>query len=115
MALVNKATRVIPNQGGIIMTVSTALANGDFTQPMDLGPCLVTRSMQVGGTFGAGGSVQVEQSNDGAAWVILGAAVVAAGLAQLTSQARFFRFNCTAGDGTTALIPIFYSVAQRGS
>lgn len=115
MALVNKGVRIIPNQGGIVMTVSVPLANGDFTQWMDIGACLVTRSMQVGGTFGAGGSVQVEQSNDGATPVILGSAVVAAGLAQLSSQARFFRFNCTAGDGTTALTPIFYSVAQRGS
>lgn len=115
MALTNKAIRPTLNFGGLVMTVAVPLANGDTTQPFDLGPCLATRSLQVSGIFGAGGSVQVEKSNDGAAWTLCGVAVVAAGYQEITAQARFFRFNCTAGDGTTALTPIFYSVYQRGS
>lgn len=63
---------------------------------------------QVTGTFGAGGSVQMEGSNDGVNWVILPGAValVAAGFfAPATAGVRpkFVRPNVTAGDGTTAL------------
>jgi hypothetical protein len=62
---------------------------------------------QVTGTFGAGGSVQIEGSNDGSTWVKLSpAALTAAGLfAALgaTERPKFVRPNVTAGDGTTAL------------
>ena len=67
-----------------------------------------TASFQVGGTFGAGGSVQMEGSNDGTNWVILPgtAALTAAGFfAPITASFRpkYVRCNVTAGDGTTAL------------
>lgn len=62
---------------------------------------------QVTGTFGAGGSVQIEGSNDGTNWVKLSpAALTAAGLVAalgVNEHPKFLRCNVTAGDGTTAL------------
>lgn len=63
---------------------------------------------QLSGTFGVGGSCQMEGSNDGVNWVILPgtAALTAAGVfAPMTVNVRpkFIRPNVTAGDGTTSL------------
>lgn len=67
----------------------------------------LTASFQVAGTFGAGGSVQMEGSNDNAAWVKLSpAALVAAGFfapLAVNERPKYIRPNVTAGDGTTAL------------
>ena len=68
----------------------------------------LTASFQVAGTFGAGGSVQMEGSNDGVNWSILPgtAALTAAGFfAPMTVNVRpkYIRCNVTAGDGTTSL------------
>ena len=65
---------------------------------------------QVTGTFGTGGSVRLEGSNDGVGWSALTpAALVAAGLfAALgaTERPKFIRPNVTAGDATTSLTVI---------
>lgn len=72
-------------------------AGGDF----------VSAFFQVTGTFGVGGSVQIEGSNDGATWVKLSpTALVAAGFFAalgVNERPRFMRPNVTAGDGTTSL------------
>lgn len=76
---------------------------------------------QVTGTFGAGGSVQIEGSNDGVNWIILPGvvALVAAGFfAPPTAGVRpkFVRCNVTAGDGTTALTVIgFFKKLRMGN
>ena len=70
------------------------------------------------GTFGAGGSVQMEGSNDGTNWFILSAAArTSTGpFAPLgaTEHPKFIRPNVTAGDGTTALTVVgFFAEARR--
>lgn len=91
--------------------VWAAQANGDDGTP--LGPDWSNypdRSVQVTGTFGAGGSVSWEGSNDGSNWAVLttpaGGAVTftAAGLKQVLEGTLYSRPHVTAGDGTTALV-----------
>lgn len=63
--------------------------------------------MQASGTFGSGGSVQLEGSNDGVNWVKLSpAALTSAGMTTTLGaeeRPRYIRPNVTAGDGTTSL------------
>lgn len=86
-----------------------AIANGETGAPV-----LMTehrdRSVQVLGTFGLAGSVQIEGSNDGGTtWAILtdpqGNALTftAAKIEAITEFVHMIRPKCTAGDGTTAL------------
>lgn len=117
MAVVNKFTRVDVNTGGRVWSNlgGTALANGDQTQPYECQWARTDKSWQVTGTFGAAGSIQLEASDDGVTWVIVGAALTAAGLVNTQISSRFLRFNVTAGDGTTALFATLTTFAQRGS
>jgi hypothetical protein len=76
------------------------------------------RSVQVTGTFGAGGSITFQGSNDGTNWAALntaqGAAVAltaATQLKQLVEIPRYIRPYVTAGDGTTSVTAIM--VARR--
>lgn len=70
------------------------------------------------GTFGAGGSVQIEGSNDGTNWVKLTpAALTAAGLFAalgVTEHPKFLRCNVTAGDGSTAITVIGFLANRVG-
>jgi hypothetical protein len=85
------------------------LANGDVGAPVSFAG-FADRSFQVTGTFGAGGSVACEGSNNGAAnyfaltdpsqTVI---AITAAGGKTVTEATIQTRPHVTAGDGTTAL------------
>lgn len=108
MAIVFKHVKQV-HQNGMGQTHWTniggvGLANGDQTSGVDLGACLPEKTFQVTGTFGVGGSCQLEASNDGSSWFIVGTAFTAAAVPQtVVSAARFYRFNVTAGDGTTAL------------
>ncbi|TGT35690.1 hypothetical protein [Mesorhizobium sp. M8A.F.Ca.ET.165.01.1.1] len=68
------------------------------------------RTVQIGGTFGAGGSVSIQGSNDdGANWATLtdplGNALTftAAGLKPVTQLPHKIRPSVTAGDGTTSI------------
>lgn len=68
------------------------------------------RSVQVGGTFGAAGSVNIEGSNDGGLNYILltdplGNALTftSAGMKAITELPQRIRPRVTAGDGTTAI------------
>lgn len=87
------------------------LANGDDGTP--LGPDwshYPDRSVQVTGTFGSGGTIVWEGSNDGTNWVTLntpaGVAIslTGAGLKQVLEGTLYARPRVTAGDGTTALV-----------
>lgn len=65
--------------------------------------------MQVAGTFGVGGSVNIEGSNNGVAWAVLAdpqgnpLTFTAARIEQVLESPRFIRPIVTAGDGTTNL------------
>lgn len=86
-----------------------SLANGDTGAPYGDTPGQADRSVQVHGTFGVGGSVTLEGSNDNVNWFTLhdlqnnNVTFTAAGLKQIQEVALYVRPNCTAGDGTTSL------------
>lgn len=89
------------------------LANGDDGAPVEMGDW-ADRTVQITGTFGAGGSVSMEGSNDKLTetptWAILtdpqGNAVTktAAAIEVFEESTLLIRPHVTAGDGTTALI-----------
>ena len=68
------------------------------------------RSVQVSGTFGAGGTVVIEGSNNGTNWITLtdqlGTALsfTGADIAPIMEVTRYIRPRVTAGDGTTAIV-----------
>lgn len=86
----------------------TPLANGDSGSPVQFTGSTI-RSIQFDGTFGAGGSISLEGSNDGTTYFVLtdpqGNAITktAAALEAVQEATRFVRPRVTAGDGTTSL------------
>lgn len=85
-----------------------AMANGDDGRPLELAN-FADRSVQVTGTFGAGGSVRIEGSIDGVNYAPLtdpqGNAldIMAAKIEAISEVVRYIRPRVTAGDGTTSL------------
>jgi hypothetical protein len=106
------ATRAANSLTSAEMTVKryswTGLLNGDDGTPLEF-PQYADRSVQVTGTFGAGGTIVLEGTNDGTNYVTLkdplGAAVsfTAAGLKLIGELPWKIRPRVTAGDGTTVL------------
>jgi hypothetical protein len=89
---------------------STPLAHSDTGTPISL-PQKSDMSFQATGTFGAGGSVAIEVSNDGTNFFVAkdpnGTAIAltaAAPIARLTGPWLWVRPNATGGDGTTAVV-----------
>ena len=87
----------------------SGLLNGDTGNAFEFTDW-ADRCFQVSGTFGVGGNLLIEGSNDGTNWNTLsdgtGAAlgtVTAAALKQITEAPRFARPRVSAGDGTTNL------------
>lgn len=85
------------------------MANGDVGEAVKFGTWK-DRTVQVTGTFGAGGTVSLKGSNDGGTtWAILTDANNAAltftstGLKAVTELPYQIRPEVTAGDGTTSL------------
>jgi hypothetical protein len=82
----------------------TAIGNGDDGSPLEAHDH-ADRSVQVIGTFGSGGTLVLEGSNDGTNWVTLtdpqgnDVSFTAAGIEQVQEITRYMRPNCTAGDG----------------
>lgn len=89
------------------------LLNGDTGEPVDANE-FGDRCVQVGGTFGVGGSVNLEGSNNASAYLVLtdpqGNAITktAAAIEQVLEGAQWNRPNVTAGDGTTSLTVILF-------
>jgi len=86
-----------------------ALANGDTGSPYE-GAELADRSVQILGTFGAGGTILMEGSNDGGTTYNTltdpqGVAIskTAGSLVAVTEMAGLVRPRVSAGDGTTSL------------
>lgn len=92
------------------------LLNGDSGDAQQVGQ-MSDKSVQVVGTFGTGGSINIEGSNDGTNWEILvdpqGNALTftSAALEQILENPRYIRPNVTAGDGTTDLDVYLYARA----
>lgn len=85
-----------------------AMANGDVGSPVDQSQ-YTDKGMQVFGTFGAGGAITMQGSNDGTNWATLadpqGNALVitTAGVKFIAEATRYIRPFITGGDGTTSL------------
>lgn len=96
--------------GRTLLNVSASMANGDNTASIPM-MGFDAVSVQITGTFGAGGSVAVEGSHDGTNFFALPGisggtlAIIASSIVIIPyPTARFIRAHVTAGDGTTALI-----------
>ncbi len=119
MAVINLSS---VNAGNVQYVTWAALANGDTGQPLESAK-LSDKTAQVFGTFGAGGSITLQGSNDPRALSAPGSAVwvdltdttetaltfTGANGAQILQNYRFIRPSVTAGDGTTALTVILCS------
>lgn len=86
----------------------TGLLNGDTGSVIEM-PGSSDRSVQFNGTFGSGGTVQIEGSNDGTNYVVLtdpqgnNISKTSASIEMITELTRYIRPRVTAGDGTTDL------------
>jgi hypothetical protein len=96
----------------------SGLLNGDDGSPVNLSD-FPDRTVQFIGTFGVGGSVNFEGSNNGTNWIVLtdpqGNSITktAASLEFTTETPLFVRPNVTAGDGTTNLTVIMFARTPR--
>jgi hypothetical protein len=86
----------------------TPLLNGDSGAPYPM-PGFADRSVQIGGTFGVGGTVVIEGTIDGTNYVTLadpqGVALskTAAALLEIMQITKLIRPRVSAGDGTTSI------------
>lgn len=96
----------------------SGLLNGDTGEQVSLTD-FPDRTVQIIGTFGAGGAVNFEGSNDGTNWAILtdpqGNAITktSASIESVTETPRYVRPSVTAGDGTTDLSVILFARTPR--
>lgn len=91
-----------------VYIIGWSLANGDTGTPLPLAQ-YADRSVQVVGTFGAGGTVAIKGSNDGVNFITLTdpqgnpLSFTSSGLEAITEMVAFVRPEVLAGDGTTNL------------
>jgi hypothetical protein len=93
-----------------VLAVWSGLLNGDVGDAQGLSKWAI-KAVQVIGTFGAGGSVALEGSNDGGTtWAALRdstgttiALTAATAIRDVLENPRMIRPHVTAGDGTTSL------------
>jgi len=84
------------------------LQNGDDGEAVQFG-AFTDRSIQFGGTFGAGGTIVLEGSNDGVNYLPLTdpqgnpISKTTAAIEAISEATRYVRPRVTAGDGTTNL------------
>lgn len=127
MAVINPT--VLQPTKGVLIIKWAALANGDTGLPFAL-PQHNDKSVQIYGTFGTGGSVRLEGSDEAPktvenptpvtpTWATLNnpadapLTFTAAGLEAVLENSSQIRPNVTAGDGTTALTVIVTAKAAR--
>lgn len=111
MAVISKNIATLQTFGDKCWVVSWAdltNATSDSGDPFEM-PGAADRSLQVTGTFGAGGTVTFEGSNDGSNWATLtdpqgnALTVQTAKIEAVVELTRYVRPRITAGDGTTSL------------
>lgn len=110
MATRTHTIATIPHYGDKAHVLTwSGLLNGDDGSPVEM-PGSADRSIQFQGTFGVGGTIVFEGSNDGTNYHTLadpqGNAIskTAAGLEAVLELTRYVRPRVTAGDGTTSLV-----------
>ena len=93
------------------------MANGDVGDPIVL-TRYNDRTIQVGGTFGVGGTMTLEGSNDGAQWDamrdVFNVDITATSnkLITLTEVPLYIRPHITAGNGSTAITVTVVAVGR---
>jgi hypothetical protein len=93
------------------------MANGDDGNAVEMVE-YADRSIQVIGTFGAGGSIALQGSNDGSNWTTLNDPqglpldISSSKIESIQELARFMRPLVTGGDGSTSLT--VYLIIRRG-
>lgn len=98
--------------------VWTGLLNGDDGTPVEFFD-LPEKTVAVTGTFGAGGTIVIEGSNDGTNYFTLtdlqstAISKTAAALEAIAECPRYIRPRVTAGDGTTSLVCRLLCVGWR--
>lgn len=111
MAVITGAPDTLPplvGNKGVTVVAWTPMANSDTGSPVSNGS-YADRSVQVSGTFGAGGNARIEGSLDGVTWATLtdpqGNAldITTAKIEAISENTLWIRPNITAGDGTTSL------------
>lgn len=111
MAVVDYEIETLKTHKEKTVIYTWVLANGDTGNPIEM-PSFADRSIQVVGTFGAGGNLRIQGSNDGTNYATLtdpqgnDLNITAAKIEQVTEVVRWIRPNVTAGDGTTNLTVI---------
>lgn len=118
MATIN-LTRDLPNGFGASIKWAS-MANGDVGNAWDTQD-FQDMSVQVHGTFGAGGTLTWQGSNDVSPsnWYTLtdpqgnALTVTSAKIEQVQELTRWMRPNVTAGDGTTALTVTVWAGRRR--
>jgi hypothetical protein len=116
MATTNATTDAATQQNDGQVVTWAAIPNGNqgngWAGPWD------TAWFTATGTFGAGGSVRLEGSNDGSNWGALSPAALTSqgAFASLGAAERpkFIRPNVTAGDGSTAITVIAFLKNRTG-
>ncbi len=109
MATRNGAVVMKGQTNSVRLVTWTGLLNGDDGSPFEFVDW-ADRAIQVSGTFGVGGTVLFEGSNDGTTWATLadlsGTAISlsAAGIKQVGDSPLFVRPRVSAGDGSTSLV-----------
>lgn len=94
---------------GVVLASWSGLLNGDDGAPLEaVGHA--DKTVQITGTFGVGGTIVIEGSNDGTNYATLtdpqGNAIskTAAAIEMIAEHTRYIRPRVTAGDGTTSLV-----------
>jgi len=96
----------------------SGLLNGDDGEPMSRTD-FPDRTVQILGTFGAGGSVSIEGSNNGSDWVVLtdpqgnSISKTTGSMEMVAETPRYIRPRVTAGDGTTDITVIVFARTPR--
>lgn len=99
---------------------SWTVANGESGAALFL-PAFSDRTVQISGTFGAGGSITMQGSLDGTNWFTLtdpqgnNITKTAASLEAISEATPYIRPTVTAGDGTTAITVIVFGISKGGS
>lgn len=106
---------------GVLKSTWASLLNGDVGSPLDA-PNLPDKTVQIKGTFGTGGSINIEGSNDGGTTNhILNDSrgegnpltLTLADTRTINENPAQIRPNVTAGDANTSLTVIIISQAPR--
>lgn len=102
------STTQLVSGGNAKVITWTGLGNGQSGDAIEEN-LWADRSVQVTGTFGAGGTLKIEGSNDGSNWAVLtdpqgnDLTFTATKIETVIEITRYIRPNVTGGDGTTSL------------